>query len=141
MSIKGTGASIAFTFLAPNNGLSLVGRYRQIGGLQESVDVLDDTALSSTGYTEKLPGDLIDAAGIACEIFSDPDSPPPLGKPATIVITFQPPVGKTNGARLSFSGFISERNSGDLAPNQIVAGSYTVVPDGKTTKPTFTPSS
>jgi len=140
-SIQGTGTTISFAFAAPNQATSFVGRYRQIGGLGRSVPVLDDTALSSVQYMEKIPGDLMDLSALPCEIFSNPDVAVPVRLVGTITITFQPQVGQTNGATLTFSGFISEDDTGSVESNVTKMGTFSIQPDGKTTKPTWTPGS
>lgn len=140
-SILGTGSTIAFAFAAPNQALSFVGKYRQIGGLGRSVPVLDDTTLASTGYMEKRAGDLKDIEPIDCEIFADPDVEVPVGLLATITITYQPKSGQTNGATLVGTGFISSESEGAKVPNEQVISTYQLQFDGKVTKPTRTAGS
>jgi hypothetical protein len=140
-SIQGTGTQIVFNFAAPYQSLSFVGRYRQIGGLNRSRPVLDDTALSSTVYMEKVAGDLMDMGPIPCEIFANPDVEIPNGKTATITITFPAQTGQTNGATLTFSGFINEDDGGVSEANVLKMATFSIQPDGKTTKPVIAPGS
>lgn len=141
MSIQGTGTTIAVSFAAPNQALSFVGRYRQLGGLNRSVPVLDDTHLGSVDYMEKIAGDLADLGPMPCEIYSDPDVEVPIKKRATFTITFQPKTGQTNGATLTFSGFITDHDTGVAEANVTKMETFSIQPDGKTTKPTWTPGS
>lgn len=136
-SQMGTGTTIAFSFLSPNQSQSFSAKYRQIGGVPRSVPILDDTILSTTGYIEKRPGDLKDIDTIECEIFSDMDKEIPLGLPATITITYPPKTGQTNGAIFTASGFISQDSGAPAAPNQQMMGAFQLQLDGKTTKPTW----
>lgn len=140
-SQMGTGTTIAFVFAAPNNNLSFAAKYRQIGGLGRSVEVLDDTTLSSTGYREKRPGDLKDTDPIDCEIFADMDKEIPLGLKATITITYPPKSGQTNGAVFTATGFISQDSGASAAPGAQMQSTYQLTIDGKDTKPTWTPGS
>ena len=140
-SQMGTGATIAFVFLAPNASKTFSAAYRQIGAVGRSVPVLDDTILTSSGYMEKRAGDLIDLSPVQCEIFADPGVEIPLGLPATITITYAPKTGQTNGPTFAASGFISQDDGAAAAPGAQMQGSYTLQFDGKTTKPTWTPGS
>jgi hypothetical protein len=140
-SVLGTGATITFSFAAPNQALSFVGKYRQIGGYGRSVPVIDDTTLASTTFTEKRSGDLKEIDPIECEIFTDPGVDVPVGLLATITFTLPKKDGQTNGATLAASGFISAANDGAMSPNEAVVGNYTLQLDGKVTKPTRTAGS
>lgn len=133
-SIQGTGTTIVFA----NAGITFAGRFRQIGGLSRSLPVLDDTALSSTGYMEKIPGDLKDLSPMSCEIYSDASKEVNMGLIGLVTITFQPPAGLTNGAKLTFTGFINESDTGSVEANVTKMETLSIQPDGKATKPTWT---
>lgn len=138
MSQKGTGTTITFAFVAPNAALSFVGRYQQIGGLTESLEVLDDTHLGSTVTKEYEVGDVRDLEPFDATIFTDTDVSIPIGLKALITITYPPKSGQTNGARLSATGFISSRTGPDVQVNQHLMSNFSIQFDGKTTKPTIT---
>lgn len=138
MSVKGTGTTITFSFAAPFAATSFSGRYQQIGGLGESLEVLDDTHLGSTTTKEYEVADLMDLEAFECTIFTDPDVSVPIGKKALITITYPPKSGQTNGARLSATGFISTRTGPDVQVNQLLMGTFAIQFDGKGTKPTIT---
>lgn len=141
MSIKGTGTTITFAFYAPFASTSFAARYQQIGGFTETLEVLDDTALSSTTTMEYEVADLRSLEPIECTIFTDPDVDIPIGKKALVTITYPPKSGQTNGARLTASGFISSRAAPDIVSNQLLMSQVTLQLDGKTTKPTVAPGS
>lgn len=138
MSQKGTGTTITFSFSAPFASTSFSGRYQQIGGLGESLEVLDDTHLGSTVTKEYEVADLMDLEPIECTVFTDTDVSIPIGKKALITITYPPKSGQTNGARLSATGFIASRTGPDVQVNQHLMSNFSIQFDGKTTKPTIT---
>lgn len=140
-STLGTGTVISLVFLAPNASTTFTAKYRQIGAIPRNVEVIDDTHLGTTGYREKRAGDLIDVDPIDCEIFANPGKEVPLGKVATITITYPPGPGQTNGPVFTASGFISQDSGAAASPGAQMVGTYQLVLDGKTTKPAWTPGS
>lgn len=139
-SALGTGATITWTFDAPNQALSFTATYQQIGGLGRSLAVLDDTSLSSTDYMEKRLGDLIDCDERECQIFADPGVEIPLGIKGVYTISIPPREDQSTPATFTASGSISGDNGADLAPNTIQEATYRILTDGKKTKPTWTPA-
>lgn len=140
-SFLGTGTTITMVFLAPNASQTFTAKYRQIGAIPRSVEVIDDTHLGSTGYREKRPGDLKDVEPIECEIFANPGVEVPLGKPATITITYPPGPGQTNGPVFTASAFLSQDSGAAASPGAQMISTYQLVIDGKTTKPAWTAGS
>jgi len=135
MANTGTGATITCV----TSGFTA--RWRQIGALEESVAVLDDTPLSAVGHMEKVPGDLIDLGPMELEVFWDPDvAGPTLGVPESMILTFPLKSGQTNGATRTGTGFFSARTSPVLNVNDRQIGTFVVQMDGKTS-PTVTPGS
>lgn len=121
MANTGTGATITFGTSA------FSARFTMIGGLAEEIPTLDDTDLSSSGYEEKVPGDLKSLEPIECELFWVPGTTsPPVGTVETITITYP------NGATLAGSGFTARKESPELTPDGRLKGRMTIQFDGKT---------
>lgn len=98
----------------------------------------------SGAYALKIPGTLVDAQSIEFEIEFDPDDEPPITAAAeTLTITFPVPTGKSTGATLAGTGFISEfsfeAESIKDGEDAMLVGSFTWTWDGATV-PTWTDS-
>jgi hypothetical protein len=132
MADTGNSATISFgtsTFTA---------NYHSIGGLEETLDKIEDSHLGTSTRKTYIPGDLAEPGEIACEFEYDPDDQPPIGSaPETITITYPKPSGASAGATLAGTGFIISRKTPDLKNNELMVGEFTIAFDGKT-GPTFT---
>lgn len=135
MANTGNGSTVVFA----TSGFTA--KYIEIGGMNESIPVLDNSGLSTTGHAEKCPGDLIDHDAITLRYFYAPNARQPLtGVVETATFTLAPIAGQTVGATLSGTGFFSSRTGPTLANNQIWEGQGTWQFDGNT-GPTYTSGS
>lgn len=133
MACTGVGATLVFS-----NGITYVGRYRSISGLQLSVESLDDTALDSTDYMEACPDDLASLEPLDISVAWDFRDPiPPVGDLGTITLTMPIQTGQATAATIVGSGFITSATFPDLAVGQIMDGTMQIKFDGKT-GPAFT---
>ncbi len=134
MADKGTGSTIAFGTSSYSVNVTNI----SISG--EEVPVIDATHMGTTGYREKIFGDLVEPPEVTVEIFYDPDEPPIVsGAVETITITFPPGTGQATGANIAGTGkIVSWDNSIPL--EDIMTGTYTVKFDGYT-GPTYTDGS
>ena len=122
----GNGSTIVFA----TSGFT--GAYVEIGGLAQSLPVLNSSDLSTSGDEEYQPGDLRSSEPLTCQIYWNPDSPPPLNRVVeTVTITFP------GGATLAVTAFIAGRTSPSLANNQLFQGEFTLQFNGGT-GPTYT---
>ena len=114
-------------------------RFTSIGGMSQSVEVLDDTALDSSGFMEMCPSGLKSCEPLELECYWEFDEAlPTIGDVGTIVIDFPLQEDDTSPARtLNGSGFISSISTPTLTPNGTTVGTITVQFDGKT-GPTWT---
>lgn len=118
MCQTGVGSTLAFLI----SGWS--GRYRQIGGLTESREVLDNTALGDK-REKSCPGSTIRTEVIECEIFYDTDDPPPINAAKeAIILTLTPKANQTTGAKISGNGFITSRTSPVLTNDGLLMGTF-----------------
>lgn len=126
----GNGATITFS---PSG---FTARYRQIGGLREFHNAIDETALSDT-YENVCAAKLRRNDPIDVELYWDTDwrTPtgaeygsqygPPLGNnEQTVVITYPPKPGQTNGAKRTAKAVVLEVTSPVLANETELVGSY-----------------
>lgn len=94
--------------------------------------VVDISDMGTTGARRKMAGDLYDAGELEVEILFDPDDVPPVTAAAeTITITFPVPAGKTTGAKVAGTGFISNWRWGAPLEDRMTA-SFTITWDGAT---------
>lgn len=107
-------------------------------GLEETLEALQDSDLSTTNYHTMAPADLKEISPLTCAIRWENGDVPPIGTVEPITFTFPLESGQTVGATLAGTGFISGRTGPNLANNEIAEGSITIQFDGKSTEPTYT---
>ena len=102
-----------------------------------SMDSIDASCLSDTGYMKKIAADLVDAGTIQVTAVFEPTDTPftPDGVSDTITITL-PSAGATGGI-LTGTGFISECTLPSVEIGGLLEQSFTFTFDGET-GPTFT---
>lgn len=136
MSVKsGNGATLTF---ATSGFTPLV---VSMDGLEETLEALQDSDLSTTNYHTMCPADLKEIAPFTAEIRWEQDDIPPLGTVELITLTYQLESGESVAATLTGTGFMTSRTSPALANNEIAAGSIAIQLDGKATEPTYTTGS
>ena len=128
MAKTGIGGTLVFSDEIALTGL----RYKSIGGLRESIDSLDDTALDSVGFYESCPDDLSKVDSIAIEAYADFKKTIPVGTVGTITITFPKLTGEAVSAVLTGTGYITDATLPPLAPGQRLMTNFNFVFDGKT---------
>lgn len=126
MADTGTGTTIAFgtsSYGANITGMTIDG---------EEVPVLDASHFGTTGFKEKIFGELSEPPQINCDMLFDPDEPAPVtGAVETITITFPVPSGMTNGATLAGTGKIISQSVA-VPLEDVMTGQYVVQFDGMT---------
>ena len=102
-----------------------------------SMDSIDASCLSDTGYMKKIAADLVDAGTVqVTAVFEPTDSPfTPDGVSDTITITL-PSAGATGGI-LTGTGFISECTLPSVEIGGLLEQTFTFTFDGET-GPTYT---
>jgi hypothetical protein len=102
----------------------------------QTIDMLDKSLLSTTGFAEKMSADLADAGTFTVEVqFDVTDADIALGGAAvSTTITFP---GTGTPATLAGTAILSDKKLPDLMNNEIMIASYTFTWDG-VTGPTFT---
>ncbi len=102
-----------------------------------SMDSIDASCLSDTGYMKKIAADLVDAGTVQVTAVFEPTDTPftPDGVSDTITITL-PSAGATGGI-LTGTGFISECTLPSVEIGGLLEQSFTFTFDGET-GPTFT---
>lgn len=131
MGTTGQGTTVAFTTAGA------VACARSITLPEFSMEVIDSSCLSDTGFTKKIAGDLTDAGEVQVEMVYElvDDIYVPDGVQDTITITF-PDAGTTAGS-LSGTGFISGNSLPSIEINGLLTQSVTFTFDGQT-GPTYT---
>ena len=106
----------------------------------ESREAIDVTSHNSTNYRTFIPGDLIDGGELSFSVMLDPDnSPMPLSSAAEeFVVTF--PTSLTNGATLTFTGFLTEWSWTAPLEDKMTAD-ITIKIDGNVGEPTWVDAS
>lgn len=112
-----------------------------IDGLEETLEALQDSDLSTTNTHTYVAADLRELAPLSATIrWEQNDLPPIAGVSETITITYARESGESTPATLAGTGFLTSRRSPDLANDTIAEGTITIQYDGKTA-PTYTPGS
>ena len=108
-----------------------VGSFRSIGSLEQSIPVLSDSDLGNVTYESKIRGDLIELAPIECEIYFDPDNPPPIGQDAeSWILSF--PSALAVPAKITGTGFLISTSTPELVNNEVMMGTFSLQLDGQT---------
>jgi hypothetical protein len=111
-----------------------------VGG--QTLEMLDDSDLATTGYMEKLAADLTDAGSVSavCRLNQSGDVPVPVTTAETATITFGLLSGEMTAATLSGTGNVTGGGDVNIANNEIMNTTLTFTWDGRT-GPTFTSGS
>lgn len=129
----GQGTSVAFTEAAN------VACVRSITLPTWSMETIDSSCLSDTGFGKKIVGDLVDAGSVqitaVMELTGEPYTPD--GTNDTITITLPAPNGTGTGGILTGTGFISECTLPSIEIGGLLEQTITFVFDGET-GPTWT---
>ena len=133
MAVKsGNGATLVFT---ASGFTPLV---VSIDGLEETLEALQDSDLSTTNYHTMCPADLKEISPVTAAIRWEQDNVAPIaGGVGLITLTYQLEDGESIPATLKGTGFITGRTSPSLANNEIAEGSITFQFDGKATEPVY----
>jgi hypothetical protein len=135
MANTGVGATLVLS-----GASSFTGRWTSIGGFNQTVAALDDTALSATDYKEFVPDDLAEIDPITVELFANVGTAPPaVGLVPTVTITYPKQPGQTVAATLTGTAIITRFNQPELAVGQRLMSTLEIQFDGKT-GPVFTPA-
>ena len=114
--------------------LGSVGCLRSITLPEWSMESIDASCLSDSGFMKKIAGDLVDAGEVSMtilfELTDDLEQYIPDGAQDTITITF-PNAGTTSGI-LSGTGFVTSATAPDMAINQLLEQTITFTFDGET---------
>lgn len=131
MADTGNGATLTRT------GFTVDIRSISIGN--QTIDMLDVSLLSSTGFMKKLAADLADAGSFTVEyLFDAADALPTLGGAALSTTITLPLVTSGNtAATLAGTAVCTDRKPPDLMNNEVQVASATFTWDG-VTGPTFT---
>ncbi len=107
-----------------------------------SMDAIDASCLSDTGFMKKITADLVDGGNVQCTVvFGPTDSPfaPAAGASDTITVTLPAPEGQgSTGGILTGTGFVSECTLPSMEIGGLLEQSFTFTFDGET-GPTYTP--
>jgi hypothetical protein len=105
-----------------------------VGG--QTLEMLDDSDLSTTGYTEKLAADLVDAGSFSAVCrFNQSDANgfiSPVTTAETATITFGLLSGEMVAANLSGTGNVTGGGDINIANNEIMNVTLTFTWDGRT---------
>ena len=137
MAVKsGNGATLVFT------GIGFTPLVVSIDGLEETLEALQDSDLSTTNFHTMCPADLKEISPVTAAIrWAQGNVVPMTGAVGLITLSYQLEDGESTPAALTGTGFITGRTSPSLANNEIAEGSLTFQLDGKVTEPTYTAGS
>ncbi len=129
--LTGQGTTVALT----NGGT--VACIRSLTLPTWSMDAIDASCLSDTGFMKKIAADLVDGGNVQCTVvFEAADEPfTPDGSSDTITVTL-PSAGSTGGI-LTGTGFVSECTLPSMEIGGLLEQSFTFTFDGET-GPTYT---
>lgn len=131
MACTGLGATMVFS-----NGVTWTGRIRSIAGFREFCEILDDTALDSTGYRESCPDDLNELDPLEITFHAPEGSPrPPIAAVGDAILTFGP--AESGSATLTGSGFFSEWLTPEQTPGVMADATTMWKFDNKGTPPVW----
>ena len=99
----------------------------------EQAAALKTSHLATTVTHTYIPGDLLEPVQLDCEIFYDPNEPPPTGTVQTGTLTFPVPSGSTNGATLAGSCFLVS-SGGSLRVEELMTGNFKIQYAGTVTR-------
>lgn len=99
----------------------------------ETVPVIDITNMGTTGYREKMQGDLKEPLAVTIETDYNPSLASILGTAAqTVTITFPIPSSGSSGATIAGTAFLSSEKDADIPLEDKMTASYVIQFDGFT---------
>jgi hypothetical protein len=129
----GNQATVAFA----DSGFTA--KLKSMGGLDQSIEKLDASALDTVDQKEYIPGDLMEPGEIEFEFFWDTEElPPDPGVIDTITVTFPEREGEATPASFTASGFFTGRVTPTFKNNELQMGKVKFQLDGRETKFTYT---
>ena len=136
MAVKsGNGATLVFA------AFGFTPLIVSIDGLEETLEALQDSDLSTTNYHTMCPADLKEISPMTAVIRWEQNDVAPLSNAfaniGLITLTYALEEGESTAATLKGTGFITGRTSPNLANNEIAEGSITFQFDGKLTEPVY----
>lgn len=85
------------------------------------------TDFADVRWMEQCPGQLASVSDIVVEILYDMDLLPPIDQPEEVITIQSPPkVGQTTGAKLVFTGGMSQYNGASFGMKDLRRGQYTL---------------
>lgn len=128
MSDIGDGATITF------GTSSFTGEFKTLQHTGVSRASVPTTHLATSPAKTFMPGDLYDPGEISGVFAYDPDTQPPFsGVAETITLTFPVPTGKSTGATLAASGFITDFSEPSLETDTEMQANITIKLSGALT--------
>lgn len=129
----GQGTSVAFTTAGA------VACLRSLTLPEWSMEEIESSCLSDTGFGKKIVGDLVDAGNVSMTMVFELDDSPmtPDGVNDTLTITFPTPPAGATGATLSGTGFISSCTLPEVTIGGLLEQTVVFTFDGET-GPTWT---
>lgn len=128
MANTGIGATLVLS-----GGSTFSARWKSIGGFNQSVGALDDTALDSTDYKEMVADDLAEIEPISVEFFAAlGTTPPAVGTVCTATITMPKQPGQNTAATLTGSAIITRLQQPELSVGSRLMATIELQFDGKT---------
>lgn len=139
MTAVQTGGNTSITLGTTGASTIVTARWRSIGGHTETGAEVDNTDLTTTGYSEVVPGDLVDPGEFEFLAIFDPTKATtlPLANSAAETVTITR-TGGTGASTLIGTGFIKALKHPDHAQNEPLLATVTIRWDGKT-GPAHTP--
>jgi hypothetical protein len=129
----GTGTIVVFT-----TSSAFAPKIRSVKLGAETVSVIDISNLATTGYREKMQGDLKEPLTVTIETDYNPSLASILGVAAqTVTVTFPIPSGGSAGATIAGTAFLSSEKDADISLEDKMTATYVIQYDGFT-GPTIT---
>lgn len=131
----GNGATVVFA----TSALALAADAETIQIGEETIELLDVSKLSTTGYMERVPSDLKDPPEVTISVVWNSADPVPTvgGAAETVTVTFPLRTGQTTAANLAGTAVITSWKLPDLQNGQIQKAQLKFKYNGDT-GPTFT---
>ena len=128
MTAVAKGGGTTLTFGTTGNSTTITSRFRSIEGHTEEIPEVDDTDLTTTGYSEVVAGDLKDPGSFTAVAIFDPtvSTMPAPGTAETITIT------RPDSSTMAGTAFIKSIQHPGYAQNEPQLATLTIRWDGKT---------
>jgi len=128
----GLGATVAFT--------GIVGLLQEVDLGEQTIEMLDSSYLGTTGFVEKVVGDLVDGGTVTVTmLFNTSSTPITTGTNATLTATFPTRTGESAAATYAGTATLTSQTFPTLIRNELQRQTLTFDLDGQT-GPTYTVS-